>query len=560
MAACTCFCWRCFYINIVGGPVPTNTFKYKNCETGLDVFVTIPGSPTTPTSYVDICSQGFGGFISSLPTDTTIIPGSNIAFNANLLTGLYKVTNCLDPNDFFETTAVLNLYTNTGKALQFAEYPGCWFVTNTECTGNIVIPTLTITSPYDNCELCNAALPTIKNIVLTSCCGFSVYFVVDANIPYLNEANVYVYTGAPLDDGFGNTLYPNICYSYSGFSSLSANVTAPPLSSFTASQGVTCDGALCQNCFYKLTNCDNLAQILYTYNDLSLYIGQTITITGYPDICWTVEASTTAINPVAVTRLTNYDDCQNCKGYFFTINDCCTNEPYLINNQPVLLEYHGDADPGFAPADIKDLVITTINLPNGTAITGCFIIVEYNLASRSTAIIVGQTIIDWTKDLEFVTVPTCGDCQNCNTCYLLTNCVTGEVEYITGTDLLQYIGGVITIAGCKDQCWIVTQAENCDGCGGAVQVLSYFPSTDNATPQMCEYSIEFKNYTSITSATIIIDGTLYTLAATSLVTLVSSINALGLGTCYYGGGGLTGTVLLGITGDHVYGSLCVFGT
>ena len=356
-------------------------------------------------------------------------------------------------------------------------------------------------------DICNTcSIP----VMFTSCCGYSAYFLLDVNTPYLAEGNVYVYTGIPLADGFGNTLYPNICYSYSSFTTLAANINAPVLASFTASQGLTCDGALCQNCFYKLTNCDNLAQILYTYNDLSLYIGQTITITGYPDICWTVEASTTAINPVAVTRLTNYDDCQNCKGYFFTINDCCTNEPYLINNQPVLLEYHGDADPGFAPEDLKDLVITTINSPGGGSITGCFVIVEYNLASRSTAVIVGQTIIDWDKNIEFVTVPTCGDCQNCNTCYLLTNCVTGEVEYITGTDLLQYIGGVITIAGCKDQCWIVTQAENCDGCGGAVQVLSYFPSTDNATPQMCEYSIEFKNYTSITSATIIIDGTLYT--------------------------------------------------
>lgn len=709
MPVCTCFCWKVFMENLSGGPIPTFTFKYKDCETGLDVFVTVP--PTTP--FVIVCSQGLTGQASSTPSIVSPLPVTPLEFNAIPANSGFKVTNCLDPNDFFFTNTNLGSYSG-GAAVKFVEFPGCWTVTfDTVCDSNTLVTLLlpafadcptclaepepepdvilnlisccgtrvffqipaSLVGSYGNtndtyiytgppiadvlgsimypnqcyyitskggpppvvrplaplpallsptgtsyptscttdvCSHCYYKLqdctdplnilisysnlaaylgqtitvqnqpgcwtvsetdlnvPTpiaivpiqgygscpaclTKGIVFTSCCGFSAYFLLDSSIPYLTEGNVYVYNGAPIADGFGNTLYPNICYSYSTFTTLTGTVNAPALASFTTSLGLNCEAAPCKNCFYKLTNCANEAQVIYTYSNLSVVVGDSVTINGYPKICWNVEASTTAVNPIAVTIVATYIDCVTCKGYFFTLNDCCTDEPYLINGQPAVLEYHGNANPDFAPGDIVDLIITTVNLENGTSITGCFKIGE--LTTPPTT----QTIIPWDTNTDFVTVPTCEDCQTCQTCYLLTNCATGLVEYITGTNLIQYIGGVITIAGCKDQCWIVTQAENCDGCGGAVQVLTYFPSVV-VTPEMCTYTIALTNFTSITSASITINGTVYPLVVTSVATLISSINALGLGTCYYGGGALSGTLILGLTGDYAYGTLCVFGT
>jgi hypothetical protein len=628
MAVCTCFCWRVRFVNESGGPVPTFTFKYKSCETGLDIYVTVP--PTTP--YVDICSQGLTGMSSSFPQ---LISPPNIppyAFRWDPANTGYTLVNCSNPADSFVTSIYminLNNYVGSGKALQLADRPGCWYVASTgvvcysdaqpvtittefascvECLdalpcylltncNPLAVPATIITSTdlflnlssvvtlvdlsgcwtvsasptcegsipvtviqsYTNCETC-----TQEYVTFVSCCGgFELHFVRNlVTVPtYLVNNTVYVYNGSLYTDGI-NTMYPGQCYTYKNTfsSSLLPTFAVPPFVSFTSTSVTTGNCAnvvtLCDHCFYKLTNCDIDNDVIYTYTDLSQSVGEIITITGYPKICWIVSESDTAILPVVVTPVgINYKTCLDCKGYFFTINDCCTDEPYLVNNVPLVLEYHGDSNPGFSPVDLSTQIITTINLANGNSITGCFYIVDITTAGRSS-VAQSQIVVDWDTDLEFVTVPTCEDCQSCKTCYLLTNCVTGEVEYITGTDLIQYIGGVITIKGCKDQCWIVTQAENCDGCGGAVTVLSYFPNTDPAVGKICTYTLTDINFT-ITSGTIVIDGVTYPLVITSFSNLITSINALGLGTAYISTSGTN--VLIGIVGDYVYGSICLIG-
>ena len=539
-------------------------FRLINCTNDTDFFYTttdlttylaasavleITGHPGCwRVATADICDS------SALITVTDVF-----ASCVKCLEGVscYLLTNCNPlavPATIITST---DLFLNLGSVVTLTGYTGCWLVSESAtCEGSVLV---SVIQSYTNCETCSQ-----EYVTFVSCCGgFELHFVKNLfTIPtYLVNNTVYVYNGSLYTDGF-NTMYPGQCYTYKNtFSSaLLPTFAVPPFASFT-STGVTTGNcanvvSLCDHCFYKLTNCDIENDVIYTYTDLSASIGDIITISGYPDICWIVSESDTAILPVVVTPVgISYATCLDCKGYFFTINDCCTDEPYLVNGVPLVLEYHGLSNPGFSPADLSTQIITTINLANGDSITGCFYIVDITTASRSS-VAQSQIVIDWDTDLEFVTVPTCEDCQSCKTCYLLTNCVTGEVEYITGTDLLQYIGGVITIAGCKDQCWIVTQAENCDGCGGAITVLSYFPSTDPAVGQICTYTFNTKPST-ITSGTIVIDGVTYPLAITSFADLITSINALGLGTAYVGNGGTI--PLIGIVGNHVYGLICLTG-
>ena len=76
----------------------------------------------------------------------------------------------------------------------------------------------------------------------------------------------------------------------------------------------------CQECLpkvYKLTNCANPNTVIYSNTQtLSEQVGKSITITGYPNICWEVSLELDDVfNTVAVEVTESYKDCECCLQY-----------------------------------------------------------------------------------------------------------------------------------------------------------------------------------------------------------------------------------------------------
>ena len=452
----------------------------------------------------------------------------------------YKLSNCNDSEDFIISYSNLSIY--LGQVITIADSAACWIVTETDLSSPTPIPVYPSQS-YASCEKCNE-----KSVMFTSCCGFTAYFKLSSTAPYLSEGNVYIYNGSPIADGFGNTLYPNICYAYSEFTTLTGTVNTPALVNFSTSLGLTCESSQCQSCFYLLTDCNDPSNTITTYTNLSAAIGQTISIQG-SDKCWTVTETTVINNPVSVILNTSYDSCPCCKGYYFTLNDCCTDEPYVVNsaiiNGVVILKYNCVSSPGLAPSDLASVIITNVN-----DITGCFKLTEIDITKVTTTPI----IIPWQVATASInTVPTCEDCINCPPfCYLLTSCIDPDVTLVTGTDLSDYLGGVITIKNCKDTCWIVSEAENCDDCGGEVEIISYYPPLDS-DQKICTYSFKPTDSSAV-SVDITVDNVTYNVPFGP--NIIDDLNALSIGEFTNGGGG-GGTVILNVAGSANYQQICI---
>jgi hypothetical protein len=77
-----------------------------------------------------------------------------------------------------------------------------------------------------------------------------------------------------------------------------------------------CEQAEGSNPCYKLLNCDN-QNVLYTRLNLLSYIGQTVTLNEYPEMCWQVLQSNICPGPFVYITLgpDTYKDCECCAQY-----------------------------------------------------------------------------------------------------------------------------------------------------------------------------------------------------------------------------------------------------
>lgn len=77
-----------------------------------------------------------------------------------------------------------------------------------------------------------------------------------------------------------------------------------------------CEQAQGSNPCYKLINCDN-GNVLYTRLNLLSYVGQTVTLNEYPEMCWQVLQSNICPGPFVYITLgpDTYKDCECCAQY-----------------------------------------------------------------------------------------------------------------------------------------------------------------------------------------------------------------------------------------------------
>jgi hypothetical protein len=89
----------------------------------------------------------------------------------------------------------------------------------------------------------------------------------------------------------------------------------------------------CQDCldsfktYYKLVDCVTGAVVVYTETDLSLYVGQYIQVSEFPDDCWYVEQSSLAVSPVDVSNPVSFATCEECNKQYYVLEDCNTENP-----------------------------------------------------------------------------------------------------------------------------------------------------------------------------------------------------------------------------------------
>jgi hypothetical protein len=165
--------------------------------------------------------------------------------------------------------------------------------------------------------------------------------------------------------------------------------------------------------------------------------------------------------------------CPTCPTYY-TLNDCCSNEPYKVEGDIVYIAYTNECEPGVCPTNLENLVITEILNEAGLPVTGCFNLTEVTLPALA------NTIYPWELFVQEVsTVQTCAECQEC--CYTLTNCETDEVIYSNSTTLIQHFGNIVTLNG-QEGCWAVALSEGDCTCPIPVTVLQFFEDCPSCVP------------------------------------------------------------------------------
>ena len=312
-------------------------------------------------------------------------------------------------------------------------------------------------------------------------------------------------------------------------------------------------------CNVELTPCCGGGDLVIIDNSVLLsHIGEVVCIPNIdPNVgCWTIATTTDPVNYTGPVTLGNYSatcegcvtlGCKTCPDNYFTLNDCCTNEPYLNSLGEILvLHYTGESVDGLTPPSLADVIITEIlsEAVGGPIATGCFVLTEVSLNDFTTPL----SVEPWAIAVSEVTdVPTCEDCKDCRVCYLLENCLDETDTLVTGTDLSQYVNQVITIEGCKDKCYIVSIAENCDDCSQTVTVIdNYLPQGNEYS--VCKYEIISKELTFPIKITINeIDYTFSTIV---------ELNALNLGLFGSSTTLVPGRVVITVTGDQDYGQIC----
>lgn len=226
--------------------------------------------------------------------------------------------------------------------------------------------------------------------------------------------------------------------------------------------------------------------------------------------------------------------------------DCCVAIKDCTTNEEVYLVTPGDNSHGLP--DIKTLVgngtIGKLCLNTG-CVEGCFYVEETE--SSCVTAIPYENVVSFTQYL---------DCPTCyKKCYLLTNCLDSEETMVTNTDLSQYLNYVIAIKGCKDKCWIVTEADNCENCSGPVIILKACPPL-GVVQQKCQFTLPIINEDNpLIRVTATIDGVEYTIEnVDGLLQVLQGLNDLNLGV--WSPATIGGTNYITVIGTHNYTSFC----
>lgn len=242
----------------------------------------------------------------------------------------YSLTNCDTGEVINSTVQSLSQYVITGNVVQIAGYIGCWQVS--ENTQNCNCLTVTITQE-------SGSVAYTANVIGTHN-GLNVYSF------DLDGTTIYIWFSAEKGwvmtlNGYGTIEWPEAAFStYDGVCPDSINelfvwTSVLILGDITTEKcPATCDCPVnvivlqdfetCQDCLpiiaYKLTNCEDAADIKYTYDDLSVYIDQVVKSDCG---CYLVELINYQPPSVAsISIVTSFTSCIDCLKQYYLLTDC----------------------------------------------------------------------------------------------------------------------------------------------------------------------------------------------------------------------------------------------
>lgn len=174
----------------------------------------------------------------------------------------YILTDCIDEENTIYTSTNLEEYLD--KIVKIEGYDECWFV-SVDIAACLVPNTVVVTDSFDECNVC------LPSFVLYNC----------------KDKDVVLYTETNLASVAGETIqvdeFPNDCWQ------VGPNPNRLlPLQVITQSGDSFGSCAECDPPKYQLNNCFNDSNFIISDSDLQAVLNKTISIVGYPGICFSV--------------------------------------------------------------------------------------------------------------------------------------------------------------------------------------------------------------------------------------------------------------------------------
>lgn len=296
---------------------------------------------------------------------------------------------------------------------------------------------------------------TYPYLRFSSCCDPTVYFNFQIPEGGFSTPSVYKYTGV---DIYKDTLIPEECYTVTEllgeFAYVDSLPTLPPELSLMSN--CASEKCFCPPC-YKLYNCTDTT-VLYTKTNLSMHLGDFITIGGYNQ-CWYVSITEgECINPQDVE-------------FNSEIPCACAINCYDITGNPDSVTY----------VDIDNIIHTQVG---GGRI--CSKIIP-NVIGGNGAVVNFGACVD-------------GECPEI--CFQFTNCQTLEQLTVTNTTsvLDYYVDGKIVTLNGYDGCWSIDLTEACE-CAVNVTILTAYDSCIACLPTVAYKFTNCNNQTIIKYST-----------------------------------------------------------
>jgi hypothetical protein len=275
---------QCLCSTVTNTNVSTGSYRYIDCE-GVNLVVNLEAGETSDK----LCVREW-------------LPNTNAQyqFYGDCVNGecpsFYLLTDCSDEtNTFCSNSTSLDQYADNGTAVTLfgGAYAGkCWTITTTEECENPVVVTVNQSFPA-GCIPCLNQFAI--NYELTNC-----------------ENDSVIYTSTDLSEYTEQVVqleaYGNDCWFVRV---LNTNIPSDTPVEVTESFA---DCPECTSTYYLLEDCNPLSGVepIVTITDLSVYVGQVITLSTCPEICWTVSETNYSSEYQIVSVDNDYETCEDC--------------------------------------------------------------------------------------------------------------------------------------------------------------------------------------------------------------------------------------------------------
>jgi hypothetical protein len=303
---CDAYCGICVCTRVrvkpefaIPGSSEVTSLFYWTCELQVTNGITFPISATLDVpqngSWTDyVCASSFYPSVDIFDFEDKGDCQLDIATDTYECPKYYQIVNCQDSLDVICVSNNLSSEFANGLSIQVSAYPNiCWSIDELEIPCDSPV-TVVITQSFQDCIECGDTLKTYYKLV--NCL----------------EPLVVVYTETDLSTSIGSVVsvneYPDDCWT--------VEVSALAVSPVDVT-GVI-EFASCEECgrqFYLLEDCntENPEPNIITSTDLSLYVGQVITLEYCPDICWQVSETDVSSQNEVVNITASYTTCSICQ-------------------------------------------------------------------------------------------------------------------------------------------------------------------------------------------------------------------------------------------------------